>query len=65
MGAILTISRALEGHGRQVFCPDIIGRGKSDWLANPGNGNMDLLSVTEAKTIEPVLEASIVTLTTS
>jgi len=39
MGAILTISRALEGHGRQVFCPDIVGRGKSAWLANPADYN--------------------------
>jgi pimeloyl-ACP methyl ester carboxylesterase len=29
------VASALEGDGRQVFCPDIVGRGKSDWLANP------------------------------
>ena len=28
------LAHALEGEGRQVFCPDIVGRGKSDWLAN-------------------------------
>ena len=28
------LAHALEGDGRQVFCPDIVGRGKSDWLAN-------------------------------
>src|SRR5215469_3274553 len=33
------LSLALEGEGRQVFCPDIVGRGKSDWLANPANYN--------------------------
>jgi pimeloyl-ACP methyl ester carboxylesterase len=33
------LSRALEGAGRQVFCPDIVGRGKSDWLANPADYN--------------------------
>jgi pimeloyl-ACP methyl ester carboxylesterase len=33
------LSRALEGDGRQVFCPDIVGRGKSDWLANPADYN--------------------------
>jgi pimeloyl-ACP methyl ester carboxylesterase len=33
------LSRALEGAERQVFCPDIVGRGKSDWLANPADYN--------------------------
>jgi pimeloyl-ACP methyl ester carboxylesterase len=33
------LSLALEGEGRQMFCPDIVGRGKSDWLANPANYN--------------------------
>ncbi|HYY28890.1 MAG TPA: alpha/beta fold hydrolase, partial [Chthoniobacterales bacterium] len=33
------LARALEGDGRKVFCPDIVGRGKSDWLANPGDYN--------------------------
>jgi pimeloyl-ACP methyl ester carboxylesterase len=33
------LSLALEGEGRQVFCPDIVGRGESDWLANPANYN--------------------------
>jgi len=33
------LSLALEREGRQVFCPDIVGRGKSDWLANPANYN--------------------------
>jgi pimeloyl-ACP methyl ester carboxylesterase len=33
------LARALEGDGRQVFCPDIAGRGKSDWLANPADYN--------------------------
>jgi pimeloyl-ACP methyl ester carboxylesterase len=33
------LARALEGDGRQVFCPDIVGRGKSDWLANPADYN--------------------------
>ncbi|MBV8099933.1 MAG: alpha/beta hydrolase, partial [Verrucomicrobia bacterium] len=33
------LARALEADGRQVFCPDIVGRGKSDWLANPANYN--------------------------
>jgi len=33
------LSLALEGEGRQVFCPDIVGRGKSDWLANPADYN--------------------------
>jgi pimeloyl-ACP methyl ester carboxylesterase len=33
------LSRILEGEGRQVFCPDIVGRGKSDWLANPADYN--------------------------
>ncbi|MBV8641023.1 MAG: alpha/beta hydrolase [Verrucomicrobia bacterium] len=33
------LARALEGDERQVFCPDIVGRGKSDWLANPANYN--------------------------
>jgi hypothetical protein len=33
------LSLALEGEGRQMFCPDIVGRGKSDWLANPDNYN--------------------------
>jgi pimeloyl-ACP methyl ester carboxylesterase len=33
------LARELEGEGRQVFCPDIVGRGKSDRLANPANYN--------------------------
>jgi pimeloyl-ACP methyl ester carboxylesterase len=33
------LARALEGDGRRVFCPDIVGRGKSDWLANPADYN--------------------------
>jgi pimeloyl-ACP methyl ester carboxylesterase len=33
------LARALEGDGRQVFCPDVVGRGKSDWLANPADYN--------------------------
>lgn len=33
------LSRALEDEGRQVFCPDIVGRGKSDWLINPADYN--------------------------
>jgi len=33
------LARGLEGDGRQVFCPDIAGRGKSDWLANPSDYN--------------------------
>jgi len=33
------LARALEGDGRQVLCPDIVGRGKSDWLTNPANYN--------------------------
>ena len=28
------LARALEAD-RQVFCPDIAGRGRSDWLASP------------------------------
>lgn len=31
------LARALEADGRHVFCPDIVGRGKSDWLTNPGD----------------------------
>ena len=33
------LSLALEGDGRHVFCPDIVGRGKSDRLSNPANYN--------------------------
>jgi pimeloyl-ACP methyl ester carboxylesterase len=33
------LARGLEGDGRQVFCPDIVGRGKSDCLANPSDYN--------------------------
>jgi pimeloyl-ACP methyl ester carboxylesterase len=33
------LARALERDGRQVFCPDIVGRGKSDWLSNPADYN--------------------------
>ena len=33
------LSLGLESAGRQVFCPDIVGRGKSDWLANPDDYN--------------------------
>jgi len=29
-----TLARALAGHYR-VVCPDVVGRGQSDWLANP------------------------------
>lgn len=30
------LARALAGgHGRRVVCPDVVGRGRSDWLANP------------------------------
>src|SRR6516162_1833985 len=28
------LAQVLEVDGRQVFCPDIVGRGKSDWFAN-------------------------------
>ena len=31
------LARALAADGRHVFCPDIVGRGKSDWLTNPGD----------------------------
>lgn len=31
------LARALGADGRQVFCPDIVGRGKSDWLTNPAD----------------------------
>ena len=31
------LAQALEADGRQVFCPDIVGRGKSDWLTNPAD----------------------------
>ncbi len=30
-----TLARALSSHYR-VICPDVVGRGKSDWLADPG-----------------------------
>jgi len=40
------LARALEGDGRQVFCPDIVGRGKSDWLANPADYNTHNISPT-------------------
>jgi pimeloyl-ACP methyl ester carboxylesterase len=33
------LARAFEGEGRKVFCPDVVGRGKSDWLANPADYN--------------------------
>jgi pimeloyl-ACP methyl ester carboxylesterase len=33
------LAHALEGDGRHVFCPDVVGRGKSDWLANPVDYN--------------------------
>jgi pimeloyl-ACP methyl ester carboxylesterase len=33
------LARGLDGDGRQVFCPDIAGRGKSDWLVNPSDYN--------------------------
>jgi pimeloyl-ACP methyl ester carboxylesterase len=33
------LARALEGNGRHVFCPDMVGRGKSDWLPNPADYN--------------------------
>ena len=33
------LARTLADEGRQVFCPDIVGRGKSDWLANPAGYN--------------------------
>lgn len=29
-----TLARALSGHAR-VVCPDVVGRGQSDWLADP------------------------------
>lgn len=29
-----TLARALSGHAR-VVCPDVVGRGRSDWLADP------------------------------
>ncbi|MCW5254819.1 alpha/beta hydrolase [Verminephrobacter aporrectodeae subsp. tuberculatae] len=29
-----TLARALSGHAR-VICPDVVGRGQSDWLADP------------------------------
>ncbi|HEX9391285.1 MAG TPA: alpha/beta hydrolase [Usitatibacteraceae bacterium] len=31
-----TLARALSGHYR-VICPDVVGRGESDWLANKSN----------------------------
>src|SRR5258706_13122227 len=31
-----TLARALSGHYR-VICPDVVGRGESDWLANKRN----------------------------
>jgi pimeloyl-ACP methyl ester carboxylesterase len=33
------LTRSLESDGRQAFCPDMVGRGKSDWLANPADYN--------------------------
>jgi pimeloyl-ACP methyl ester carboxylesterase len=33
------LARGLEADGRQIFCPDIVGRGKSDWLANAADYN--------------------------
>jgi pimeloyl-ACP methyl ester carboxylesterase len=33
------LARALAADGRQVFCPDIVGRGKSGWLANSDDYN--------------------------
>jgi pimeloyl-ACP methyl ester carboxylesterase len=33
------LARALAGDGRNVFCPDVVGRGRSDWLANPADYN--------------------------
>jgi pimeloyl-ACP methyl ester carboxylesterase len=33
------LARALEEAGRKVICPDVVGRGKSDWLANPADYN--------------------------
>jgi pimeloyl-ACP methyl ester carboxylesterase len=33
------LARAFEDDGRKVFCPDVVGRGKSDWLANPADYN--------------------------
>lgn len=29
------LAQALEASGRHVYCPDIVGRGDSDWLHNP------------------------------
>lgn len=29
------LARALSAQGRHVLCPDIVGRGDSDWLKNP------------------------------
>src|SRR5208283_2074602 len=40
------LARALEAD-RQVFCPDIAGRGRGDWFASPadyGGGMWDLLA---------------------
>jgi pimeloyl-ACP methyl ester carboxylesterase len=34
-----TLARALEGHYR-VVCPDVVGRGRSDWLADPSGYNV-------------------------
>lgn len=30
-----SLARYLANEGRHVFCPDIVGRGDSDWLKNP------------------------------
>lgn len=31
------LANQLSEQGRHVFCPDIVGRGDSDWLKNPNN----------------------------
>jgi len=31
-----TLARALVAAGRRVVCPDVVGRGHSDWLRHPG-----------------------------
>lgn len=31
----IDLAQVLSKHGKQVFCPDIVGRGDSDWLKNP------------------------------
>lgn len=31
----IDLAEYLSSHGKHVFCPDIVGRGDSDWLKNP------------------------------